>query len=187
MTVYAKMRVDGLILNPVPASSAGDGEMYNDQDSTQISVKGSGSDTTPIGPSGSSSSPLIKVMENLSGGDIPAGSDVCKRPDGSIAMASSDTPGFENVIGIANVDIPNAATGAVGLLGPNFPAVLTGLGFTPGDIVYMAESSGQYTNDLTTFTNSDRIVQVGIADCAAGTASTTVTDLLGVLVSEVVP
>lgn len=186
MTTFAKLKVSGIVFDPQPAGGAGEGELYTDSDSSQLSVKGSGPDTTPVGSAPSSDSQLRKVMQNLSGSTIPLNALVAKLTNGGIAAADSDAAGKTRVIGIARESIANNATGSIGLLGPNMDGVLTSLGFAPGDTIYMAESSGAYTNNVLSFTGSnDRIVRVGIADCAPGTASLTVTDLLCILTEEV--
>lgn len=184
MTVHAKIRVDGVLLVPKPAANAVQGELFADTAApNQISVGAVGGTSNQLA---SGANPLVKLMQNLSGATILANAEVAKLPNGGIAAAGSDTVGRMNVIGIAKADILNNAIGSVGLFGPNQEGVLTGTGFAPGDKVYMAESNGAYTNDLNSFSGgNDRIVRVGIADCAAGTASATVVDLLCVLTEEV--
>lgn len=185
MTVYAKLRVSGVVFDPKTAVSAVTGELFVELTSDQLSTKGL-VDSTPVGAAADADSLLIKMMQNLSGVGIPIGAEVCKLVNGGIALAESDIPARARVIGVAREAILNNAQGKVGLIGPNQPGVLAGLGFTPGDKVYMAETAGAYTNSLASFTGgNDRIVCVGIADCAAGNASLTVTDLIMALTEEV--
>lgn len=183
-TTYAKLRINGIVFDPASQAGAAEGELYVDSTSGQLSVKGGGSSTTPIGAAPSADQALNKVMENQSGSTIPLNALVAKLANGTIAQADSD--GNANVIGIAQAAIPNLSTGTVRLLGPNIAGVLTGLGFAPGQSVYMSETTGHYTTNINSFTGSnDRLVRVGIADCAAGFASTTVVDLLAILTEEV--
>jgi hypothetical protein len=67
----------------------------------------------------------------------------------------------------------------VQLVGQNVAGALTtSSGFAPGDELYLNEGGG-YTNDPGTFTGeNDSIIKIGIADCAEGAASETVTDLI---------
>ena len=119
-----------------------------------------------------------KVMVNNSGVTIPALSAVSKRGDGGIMRADSDATGAKVYIGFAMSAIANSASGTIQLVGPNFAGVVTGLGFSPGDTVYISESAG-LTNDPNSFTNSDDVFQrVGIADCAAGVATAVAVDLI---------
>jgi hypothetical protein len=56
---------------------------------------------------------------------------------------------------------------------------LVGLGFAPGDEIFVGETTGGYVNDIAPFTgNNDSIIKIGVADCAAGTASSVATDLI---------
>lgn len=186
MPTYGKIRVAGVLFQSEPGAAAEDGELYIDSSSSQLSQKGAGSSTTPIGSVPSSSNPLQKQMQNLSGVTIPINATVAKLVNGGIAAADSDAAGKTKVIGIARESIANNIVGTVGLLGPNWDGAVAGLGFSPGDLIYMAESSGAYTNNISSFTGGDdRLVRVGIADCASGTASPVATDLLCILTEEV--
>jgi len=122
---------------------------------------------------------MIKVMENLSGIAIPAGKPVSKIPDGSIAAADSDGAVTSQIYcGISLDAINTGSTGRILLVGPNVVGALNSLNFTPGQDIFLSESGG-YTNNAGAFVgNNDSIIKVGIADCAAGSASGTATDLI---------
>jgi hypothetical protein len=122
---------------------------------------------------------MIKVMQNLSGVTIPAGKPISKAADGSILASDSDgSTASQTYCGITLDSINNGSTGRVLLVGPNVPNVITGLNYTPGQDIFLSESGG-YTNNAGSFTgNNDSIIKVGIADCAAGNASSTATDLI---------
>jgi len=129
-----------------------------------------------IGSGGGGS--LTKSMQNKSGATIDAGKPVSKKADGSIVPADSDSADGQTFVGITVDSIADDATGDVYLVGQNIPGALTGLGFTPGQDIFISESTG-FTNNPDSFSGGDdTITRVGIADCAAGAASDTVTDLI---------
>ena len=145
-------------------------------------VKGTGGSSTPIGAT-SSSDLLIKSKQNKSGVTIAANKPVALMPGGGIIAADSDGAGAQVVIGITLAAILDDALGNVSLVGPGVVGCVAGLGFAPGDAVYLSETGG-YTNDLNSLTGgNDSIIRIGYADCAAGAASVTATDLI--LFSEV--
>lgn len=128
---------------------------------------------------------VTKVMQNTSGVTIPAGKPVAKRADGGIQLADSDGVSSQNYIGVANEEIAASATGEVTLIGPNIAGAVSGLGLAPGDDVFIGETAGEFVGPAHAFTgDNDSIIKVGVADCAAGAASATATDL--VMFTEVV-
>lgn len=125
-----------------------------------------------------SSNPMIKLMYNDSGSEIPAGRPVSKKSDGSIVPSDSDDPDGQIYIGITKWAIPDGEIGQVYLVGPNIKDALTGMGAFPGQPVFISQSSG-YTLDANEFTgDDDSIIRVGYADCSAGVASSTAPDLI---------
>lgn len=156
-------------------------------DSNTLKIKLTGGGSTLIGDGGGGggggggpapTNYLVKIMENTSGFTISMGSPVSKAPDGGITAADSDAVTGQKVVGIAVAAINSGSLGAILLFGPSAEGVLASLGFTPGDVIYVSEVGG-YTNDPNSFTgDNDSIIQVGVADCAAGPASATVTDLI---------
>jgi len=131
------------------------------------------------GSGGTPTSPFEKNMLNNTGSGIVAGTPVAKKPDGGIVPSKSDDATAKNYIGITKEAIANNAYGAVLMAWPNAVGVLNGLGFSTGANVYMSEVSGEFANAPGDFNdNNDRLVKVGIADCASDSASATATDLI---------
>lgn len=125
-----------------------------------------------------SGSPVIKLMYNGSGSEIPAGAPVSKRSDGSIIASDSDHPDAQIYVGVAKWAIPDGEIGIIYLVGPNIPDALSGMGAFPGQPVFISQSGG-YTLDANEYTgDDDSIIRVGYADCVAGVASTTAEDLI---------
>lgn len=131
------------------------------------------------GGGGGGTGNLIKQMQSGHGSTIPAGKPVSKLANGKIVPADSDDALGQKYVGITKDSITANGTGDVYLTGNNIPGAVSGLGFTPGDEVFLSETSGAFTNNPNSFTNNDdSIIKLGIADCAAGTASSTATDLI---------
>lgn len=105
---------------------------------------------------------------------------LCKAPDGKGYKSDSDSPNRQNVHAISLQ--PCTAIGQiidVALISYNLTGVLTGLGFAPGDKVFVGETPGSFVNDISGFSgNDDSILWAGWADCAEGVASTQATDLI---------
>ena len=134
-------------------------------DSIQSSSGGSGS--------------LLKEMENGHTATISAGTAVAKKSDGTVIPADSDGVGTQQMIGICFSEITVGSVGDIYLFGQNIPGVISGLGFSVGDEIFLSETAGQLTNDPNSFTgDDDSIIKVGIADCSSGSASSTATDLI---------
>ena len=120
----------------------------------------------------------LTIKQMQAAAPIPNRATVSKRPDGKIEIADADNANGQQVIGVAL----SAATAVdelinVLLVGANLTGALTGLGFTPGDEVYISNTGG-YTNDPNTIANPDLLIKIGIADNAAGVANATVVDLI---------
>lgn len=165
-----------IVLTPSLPSAIPNGAVFIDSTNADaMSVKGTGGAVSPIGSTGSN----IFIKQMQAAGVIATNMPVSKRPDGKIEQADSDAATGQEVVGFALA----AAAGNGSLInvlcvGANIAGALTGLGFTPGQEVYLSENSG-YTNDPNSFTgNNDSIIRLGVADCAAGAASTVVTDLI---------
>lgn len=120
-----------------------------------------------------------KSMKNTSGVIIPAGTPVSKMSDGGITASDSDISTSMVFVGITGALIGIGSFGNVLVPCPNMAGVLTGKGFASGDNVYMSETTGQFAKSAGDFTGqNDRIVRIGIADCADGEISGTAKDLL---------
>lgn len=166
-----------IFLQPTDPSVVPNGSVFLDStNGNSMSVKSSGGVTAPISTA-TGSELFIKQMQ--ASGPIGLKKSVSKRPDGKVEQADSDAADGQKVVGYA---LQSASADGdlidVFCLGANLAGALTGLGYTPGDEVYLSETGG-YTNDPNSFTGgNDSIIRVGIADCSAGTASGTVTDLI---------
>lgn len=171
-----KMKATVLVLEPIAPGDAPPGSVYLDQTAgNSLSTKSTGGAEEPIGAVPTSSNIFFKQMEAADA--IAINRPVAKLSNGKIVQADSD--GEQNIIGYAlaaasaDGDLINVLT-----LGANLANAVTGLGFAPGEEIFLDESGG-YTNDPDTFSgNDDSIIKVGIADCAAGVASATATDLI---------
>jgi len=171
-----KMKTTALILDPISPAQAPAGSIYLDQSAgNTLSTKSTGGSEEPIGSVPTSSNIFFKQME--AAGVIAVNRPVAKLANGKIVQADSD--GEQNIIGYslaaasADGDLINVLT-----LGANLANAIQGLGFTPGEEIFLDESGG-YTNDPDTFSgNDDSIIKVGVADCAAGVASGVATDLI---------
>lgn len=134
---------------------------------------------------GGGTDPLVGVTNyimkvKVAGGAIGLNKPVAVVPaTGKVLPADSDGVNQQDFIGYAlQAALNDGDLINVLLVGANLAGALTGLGFVPGDDIYLAETGG-FTNDPNSFTGGDdSIIKVGVADCAAGIASTTVTDLV---------
>lgn len=177
--VLANMQTSYLVLDPAPASGAPNGALFNDTGSgNALTNKSMGGSVVPIGAS-SSSDIFIKQKQNLSGVTIPIGKRVSLRTDGSICLSDNDDPLARRSIGLSIEEIADSAMGNVLLDGPSATGAVLGLGFAPGDNILLDSVPGGLTNNMSSFDpETDEIMQVGIADCAAGAASGVATDLI---------
>jgi len=99
--------------------------------------------------------------------------------DGKAVLADSDVAEASRPIGFMKAATAAAATGKVILFGRNLPGVLSGLGFAPGDDIFMSETAGVLTNNPGDFTGSDdNIIRIGVATCADGATAALATDLI---------
>lgn len=178
MVTYGKIRTSALILEPVTSQTAPNTLWWNSTLDSLNSNSTSGTPTPVV------SVDMIKRMQCFA--PIAKYKPVSKRSDGKIMTAESDAVGTQQFIGIAADNFVSANDlGNILLVGQNVAGALTGLGFVPGDEIYIGETTGGYVNDISGFTgNDDSLIKVGIADCAAGTASGTATDLI--LFAEVI-
>jgi hypothetical protein len=122
----------------------------------------------------------LKAKENGDAAPLVAGKVVALGGDGKIYHAESDVSLGQKQIGIVLSTAAPGASAPVLLFGYNVPGVLTGLGFTPGDEVFVSEV-GTYVNANATFLAGDNVIaRVGWADSAAGVNGDSVegTDLI---------
>ena len=177
-----RMKIGAIVFEPVLASSLPSNSLYTDSGSLALSSKSNTGATEALGASvASADTVMTKIWHNTSGFDIQAGRLVAKKSDGSICDGDADVRGTAVILGTSVSVIVNNTQGAVRLYGANLQAALTGMGMAPGDSVYLAVGGG-YTNDLSSISvDVDEIIRVGYADCPAGVASSTATDLIMIL------
>jgi len=145
---------------------------------TNVTVVEAANTITISASGGGGSSAFEKSMQNSNGSTLSPGTPVSKQADGTFKQADSDSVAGQQYCGILKITTINGAYGTVILPGANIVGAVTGLGFLPGDEVYLSETGG-LTNDPNTFTgDNDSIIKVGIADCADGVASSTADDLI---------
>lgn len=174
----ARIRTAALSMDPQAPGTVPANSMYFDSaNSGLLSQKNAGNVPSQLAVA-TANDLMIKVMENLSGVTIPAGKPVSKKSDGSILAGDALAVGAGLYVGVTLDSINSGSTGRVLLVGPNVAGALTGLGFTPGQDIYLNENGGYSNNPGAFVGNSDAIIKVGVADCAGGAASGTVTDLI---------
>jgi hypothetical protein len=121
-----------------------------------------------------------RVKSKISGElvTIPAGVAVAVYSDGLMYRASSSLLTGKAMIGVLMEAVVPEATGRVLLPGFNIPGALTGLGFNPGDEVFV-DDDGNYSNGLSGLSDpNDSFLRVGYADGPAGVETSIATDLI---------
>jgi hypothetical protein len=173
MTVYAKMRTGTIIFDAINDPVLNNTLFFNIT-TNKLSVNDG---ITSVVSTSATQNFIVKTMQAFDA--VRAGRPVSKRADGKIMEADTDVIGASQPIGISLVPLGMNEIGNILLFGPNATGVLNGLGFIPGDEIFIGETTGGYVKDITTFSgNDDSIIRIGIADCAAGAASTMATDLI---------
>ena len=120
----------------------------------------------------------LTTKQMQASGPIGIKKSVSKRPDGKIHSADTINSPNQNICGVAlSAAIADGDLVNVLLVGANLVGALIGLGFTPGQEVYL-NSDGGYTNDPSTVSNPELLIKIGVADNPAGPASPTVEDLI---------
>jgi len=166
-----------IVLTPTTQASVPNGAMFLDtDDSDLLKTKDTSGSVSTLTTGASPTNILLKSA--IAGGAITALRTVSKRADGKTVQADSDSADGQAAYGIA-LDAASADGDPVNvvLFGPNVANALNGLGFAPGDDIYLSETGG-YTNTNSFTGDNDSIIKVGVADCAAGIASATATDLI---------
>lgn len=174
-----------LILEPVTSASVPNNSIFLDSSNlNQLTIKDSTGTLSVVSGGGGSGSNLF-VKQMIAGEAFAINKPLSKRSDGKVIAADSDGVSTQRIIGHSlQASGGNNAPVNVLCLGANLAGALTGLGFAPGDEIFLGESGG-YTNSVNSFSgDNDSIIKVGIADCAAGVANSAATDL--VIFTEVV-
>jgi hypothetical protein len=145
------------------------------------SIKDTGGVVFPL--NAGSTNIFIKQMQ--ADGAIAINRPVSKLANGRVIAADSDLASGQDYCGFA-LQAAAAPGDLINVLcvGAVLANAVFGLGYAPGDEIYLAETGG-FTNDPNSFTGGDdSIIKVGIADCAAGVASGVAVDLI--VFSEVI-
>lgn len=179
MTTYAKFKTTAVELVPIAPTQAPLGSLYLDSsNSNAMSTKTTGGSNVQLGAA-TSADLMIKNKRNMTGTTIAAYKRVALKSDGTICLADSDNAVAMTDIGVTLDPITDSSYGRVMTNAANAAGVLTGLGYTAGQVIYLSKTPGGLTNDPSIFNpETDAIVQVGIADCATDVASGTATDLI---------
>jgi hypothetical protein len=164
-----------VIETPTPASAVPANSLFVNSSNLDIfSVRNSGGIVSELATS-VSTNPFIKSMQ--SGGLFPINVPLTKLPNGTVVLADSNSAGAGSFCGYSTE--PSLVIGqevVIMCCGPNITSALSGLGFAPGDMIYINENGG-YTNDPSTFTgDNDTLVRVGLADCAGGPLASPIAD-----------
>jgi|GEM_PF-2937471 len=180
---FASIKVAYVELVPVNPTQVPAGAVFLDEtNSDQVTIKNPGGGS-PEPVSGSGGADYFRKA-CVAGGAIAAKVPVAKRSDGKVVAADTDDVTARNFVGYSLSAVAGDGDPLdILLAGPNLAGALTGLGFAPGDLVYMSETAGGYLKetDIAGMTGNDDVIRViGIADCAAGVASATATDLVAI-------
>lgn len=178
-TQTAPLKAAYLVLEPVEPSSVPNGCLFLDITNNNIlSQKALNGTTGTLASGASSANPFIKQM--VAGEAFASSKPLAKRSDGKVVLADSQDVDRTVLIGYSmGASLGDGSSVNVLCIGNNVIGVLTGLGFTPGQTIFLGENLGEYTNDVSTFTgNNDVYMKVGIADCLSGVASSDATDLI---------
>lgn len=130
---------------------------------------------------GSGGGSVLNAKQMVAGEAIGVGKPVSKRSsDGKILLAESDGGiDRQNIIGVSITSAAAVDSIFSVQLNGNVAGAISGLGFSVGQDIFVGEIAGSYTNDPSVFTgNNDILFKVGVADCAAGIASSVATDLI---------
>ena len=174
----ASIKAKFLELEPTAPADAPINTVFADStNGNKLSTKTSGGVTTPI--DGTTSSDLF-IKNVIAGEIIQINTPVSVDPTtGKYVSAESDRANAQNVEGYTlQPAVGVDASINILLVGPNLSGFLTGLGFAPGDEIFLGEAGG-FTNDVSTFSdNNDTVMKLGIAAPEAGLASTEAKDLI---------
>ena len=175
---FAAIKATYILLEPTTPSSVPNGCLFLDSTNANVMTQKSATGDVGVIESSAASNPFVKSM--VAGEAFAINKPLALLPTGKVVLADSDIPGRDVIIG-HSIQSSGGDGAIINVLciGANLAGVLTGLGFAPGDTIYMGESPGEYINDTALLTgNNDTIVKLGIADCATGIASASATDLI---------
>jgi hypothetical protein len=165
------------IIPSAPATIPNNTVFIDSSNGNQASFKDQSGNVTVIGAV-SASNIFIKEMQAEVA--MSVNTPIAKKSNGKIVPADTDeSDETQRYVGITLTAAVNPDDLVqVLLVGANIANAVDGLGFTVGREVYLDEGGG-FTDDVTVFTgDDDSIIRVGIADCAAGLASSIAKDLI---------
>jgi len=171
------VKANFVVLVPTVRALVPNGAIFLDAANGNASTIKSTSGTVDVINSSAAATNLVtKLMQAAA--PMAVNTPVSKRADGQIQIADANAPEGRDLIGVLLQASVNAGDiVSVLLVGANMQDAVSGLGFNVGDEIYVSDSGG-YTNDPSSLTGMDSIIKIGIADCSAGGASTTATDLI---------
>lgn len=179
MSDLAAVKVPYMVLDPVTPSAVPNGSIFLDStNGNALSQKNAAGTVGVLASSASTTNPFIKQM--VAGEAFAANKPLAKRADGKVVLADSQDSGRTVLIGYS-MGAALALNSVVNVLcvGSNIAGIISGMGFTPGQIIYVGETPGGFTNNVASFTgNNDVYMKVGIADSPAGVAQSAATDLI---------
>lgn len=172
------LKVNFVVLNPVNPALVPNGAVFLDStNGNMTTVKGTDGGVEQVGLV-TSTNIFIKQMQ--ASVPLTLNKPLSKRSDGKVQIVDSDASDGQQLVGFSLQTAANA-NDLINVLciGANIVGALQNLGFIPGEEIFVAEDGTGFTNAPGSFTGSnDSIIKMGIADCAAGTASAVATDLL---------
>lgn len=178
MGKVARIRTEAIQFEPIPGGSVSvnNAIFVDSSNANALTSKTSGGSLEEIGAA--ESSMFKKEMQCAS--PIRVGKPVSKTSTGKIVEADSDLAGGQKPCGFSLVEFAIADDkGLIFTVGPNLPGLLDGMGFAPGDTIYLDEVNGGMTNSPSHLqVGDDSIISLGMADCSAGNASTVARDLI---------
>lgn len=173
----AFVKAKAVILQPTPPGQVPNGCLFIDSTNLNITtIKNVSGLLIPVNTSVDGS---ILIKQVQSGGAIGNMRPVSKMNNGKAIEADSDSASGQAHVGYALEDVSGSNIFFNMLCaGPNLAGAVNGLGFIPGDDVYLNVSGG-YTNNPALLNGAvDSFIKVGVADCEAGVASGVAKDLI---------
>jgi hypothetical protein len=164
-----------VVVSPVDQATVPNNTLFVDSTMGNVfSVKNNSGSASTLGTT-VGDNPFLKTMQ--SDGIFSAYVPIVKLTNGRVVLADANNINAESFCGYSMVASLAAGQSVnVMTIGPTVVGALTGLGFAPGDTIYINENGG-YTNDPGTFTGgNDTLVKVGIADCTGGAVASPVAD-----------
>lgn len=164
-------------MEPVPAGAAPTNAIFVDSSNNNSFANKTDGGTTIVVVQ-ETANILFKQMQ--AGEDLAKGWPLAKQPSGKVVRFDANDPNRKAFCAYSMETVAQNAPVNTLLVGANLTDALIGLGFAPGDEVYL-NTSGGYTNDPSTIESDPTadIIKVGVADCSGGAvASATVKDLI---------